>query len=57
MAAKVDANACSGCETCVSACPTEAISMKDGVAVVNADDCVECGACVGECPVEAISME
>ena len=57
MAAKVDANVCSGCETCVSACPTEAISMKDGVAFVNADDCVECGACVGECPVEAISLE
>ncbi len=57
MAAKVDANVCSGCESCVSSCPTEAISMKDGVAVISADDCVECGACVGECPVEAISME
>ena len=57
MAAKVDANNCTGCESCVSACPTEAIVMKDGLAFVNADDCVECGACVGECPVEAISME
>lgn len=57
MAAKVDADACTGCESCVGACPTGAITMKDGTACVNSDDCVDCGACVGECPVEAISME
>ncbi|MCL7413076.1 MAG: 4Fe-4S binding protein, partial [ANME-2 cluster archaeon] len=26
MAAKVDANECTGCGTCVDECPTEAIS-------------------------------
>lgn len=57
MPAKIDDAVCSGCESCVTSCPTEAISMKNGVAVVNVDDCVECGACVGECPVDAISME
>ena len=57
MPAKVDTGVCTGCESCVSACPTEAISMKDGKAVINADACVDCGSCVGECPVEAISME
>ena len=56
MAAKVDKNKCTGCEACVSACPTEAIVMKDGKATVT-DACVDCGACVQECPVEAIKME
>ncbi|MBN2641140.1 MAG: 4Fe-4S binding protein [Victivallales bacterium] len=53
----VVSDSCTGCESCVSACPVEAISMVDGAAVVNADDCVDCGACVGECPVDAITME
>ena len=57
MPAKVDAEKCTGCESCVEACPSEAISMVDGKAVVDADKCVDCGICVDECPVEAISME
>ena len=57
MAAVVNKDKCTGCESCVDSCPVEAISMKDGLAVVNADDCIDCGACVGECPVEAISMD
>ncbi|MEM4247850.1 MAG: 4Fe-4S binding protein [Candidatus Nanoarchaeia archaeon] len=56
MAAKVDEGTCTGCGACVSACPTEAIEMRDGKAFVT-DKCVDCGACVDECPVEAISME
>ncbi len=56
MAATVNKEACSGCETCVGACPVNAIAMKDGKAEVNAADCIECGACVGECPCEAISL-
>ena len=57
MPAVVDAETCTGCESCVDECPVEAIEMKDGKAVVNEDDCVDCGACVDACPVEAISME
>lgn len=57
MPAVVNAGECTGCESCVGACPTEAISMKDGLAVISADDCVDCGACVGECPCDAITME
>jgi ferredoxin len=56
MPAKVDAEKCTGCEACVDACPSDAIEMKDGKAVVN-DNCIDCGVCVDECPVEAISME
>jgi ferredoxin len=57
MAAKVDNGKCTGCESCVSVCPVEAIKMKDGKAAVSKDTCVDCGACVGECPVQAIAME
>ncbi len=57
MAAVVDNEKCTGCETCVPECPSEAITMADEKAVINAELCVDCGVCVDACPVEAISME
>ena len=57
MPAKVNADTCTGCGACVDACPSEAIEMQDGKAVVDADKCVDCGVCVDECHVESISME
>ncbi len=57
MAAVVDAEKCTGCESCVDSCPLDAIEMQDNVAVVDADTCGDCGACVDACPVEAITME
>ena len=57
MAAKVDAEKCTGCESCIDSCPSEAIKMEEEKAVIDADTCVDCGVCVDECPVESISME
>jgi ferredoxin len=57
MAAVVNAEKCTGCETCVDSCPLDAISMKDGLAVIDPDTCGDCGACVDVCPVEAISID
>jgi ferredoxin len=51
---KVDVDKCSACETCIDVCPTEAISMVDGHAVIDVDECIECGSCAAECPEEAI---
>ena len=57
MPAKVDKEKCTGCESCVEECPSEAIKMVDEKALVSDDDCVDCGVCVDACLVEAISME
>ena len=57
MPAVVDKEKCTGCESCVSECPSEAIKMADDKAVINVELCVDCGVCVDACPVEAISME
>lgn len=55
MAAKVDNQRCTGCRSCVDACPVNAIKIENEKAVIN-DDCVECGVCIPQCPMEAISL-
>jgi Fe-S-cluster-containing hydrogenase component 2 len=57
MPAKVDEEKCTGCETCVAECPSEAIKMADEKAVVDEETCIDCGVCVDACPEEAITME
>ena len=57
MPAVVDNEKCTGCESCVSECPSEAIAMENEKAQIDIDACVDCAACVDACPVEAISME
>lgn len=57
MPAEIDEGKCTGCETCVAECPSEAISMLEEKAVVDADACVDCGVCVDVCEAEAISMD
>ena len=57
MPAVVDPKKCTGCESCVEECPSEAIEMKDEIAVVDEDACADCGVCVDVCPAEAITMD
>ena len=53
----VDTTQCNGCVHCVRVCPTEAIRVKSGCAVIEADKCVDCGNCFRVCPVKAIKVE
>lgn len=41
---------CMGCGTCASACPTRAISMRDGKPNIDLELCLNCGVCVFQCP-------
>ncbi len=52
---KVDVALCTGCETCVSICPTNAIVMKNGKARILETACRNCRKCVRVCPVGAIA--
>ncbi|MHC4573889.1 MAG: indolepyruvate ferredoxin oxidoreductase subunit alpha [Planctomycetota bacterium] len=57
MPAKIDKGKCTGCESCVDECPSEAISIVEERAQVDLDTCVDCGVCIEACPAEAISVE
>jgi len=55
MLYSITKNTCSGCGTCLDVCPTEAIRMKDGHAVITIE-CTDCGACPRFCPEGAIKL-
>ena len=47
---------CLGLGDCVSACPSDAICLKDGVAHVDPSRCLGCGLCTTVCPKKIISV-
>ena len=51
-----DEEKCRGCKSCAVAtvCPSRAVKLIDGKAVVDADVCTRCGVCVGKCPFGAV---
>ena len=53
MRIKVDVDLCTGCETCISSCPYDAIEMKDDKAFIN-EYCQLCRNCLNVCPEGAI---
>ena len=46
----IDVSRCNGCTTCLRHCPTEAIRIRDGHAVINEQRCIDCGECIRLCP-------
>ena len=49
----LDQTKCTGCTTCLKHCPTEAIRITDGHAVINNSRCIDCGECIRVCPHKA----
>lgn len=56
-ALKVVDELCIGCTHCMTACPTQAIRVRDGKAIIIEERCVDCGNCCKACPVSAILIE
>ena len=53
-ALKVVSTACTGCTHCMHVCPTSAIRIKHGKAVIDEAACTDCGMCLKSCPQHAI---
>lgn len=49
----LDREKCKGCTNCLRSCPTEAIRVRGGKAVIIAERCVDCGECIRHCPYHA----
>lgn len=56
-ALKVVNDVCIGCTHCMNVCPTSAIRVKGGKAVIDKNACVDCGMCLKSCPQSAIVVE
>ncbi|MFZ4546992.1 MAG: [Fe-Fe] hydrogenase large subunit C-terminal domain-containing protein, partial [Bacteroidales bacterium] len=56
-ALKISSELCMGCSHCMSVCPTEAIRVRNGKAILYENRCVDCGECFKACPVSAIFID
>lgn len=49
----LDESKCVGCTNCIKRCPTEAIRVRSGKAVIMSERCIDCGECIRICPHHA----
>lgn len=52
---QIDREKCVGCVTCMKACPTKAIRIRDRKAVIIDEKCIDCGECFRVCPHRAVT--
>ncbi|MFO7865450.1 MAG: [Fe-Fe] hydrogenase large subunit C-terminal domain-containing protein [Candidatus Aminicenantes bacterium] len=51
---RIEKDRCRGHMRCMRVCPTEAIRVRNGKAVINEEKCIDCGECITACPENAI---
>ncbi len=56
-ALKIRHDVCIGCSHCMKVCPTEALRVTGGKAMLYPDWCIDCGECYRVCPTRAIVIE
>ena len=49
----LDDHLCKGCTNCIKKCPTEAIRVRNGRAIIINEKCIDCGECLRTCPYKA----
>ncbi|HWS00706.1 MAG TPA: [Fe-Fe] hydrogenase large subunit C-terminal domain-containing protein [Prolixibacteraceae bacterium] len=52
-AIQIDESRCVGCIHCMRVCPTEAIRIREGKAMIIKERCIDCGQCMRACPAKA----
>ncbi|MBF0451923.1 MAG: nitroreductase family protein [Candidatus Magnetomorum sp.] len=52
----IDSDKCIGCGLCISVCPANTLSLRDGKACVTGDESIQCGHCAAICPENAIQV-
>ncbi len=55
-AIEIQQDVCIGCSHCIKVCPTEALRVSNGKALLYADWCIDCGECFRICPTRAIRV-
>lgn len=56
-ALQIDEPRCIGCSRCMKICPTEAIRIHGGKAMIQEHRCIDCGRCYEVCPAQAIRIK
>jgi len=51
---RIDPEKCDGRMRCMRVCPTQAIRIRNGKAVIIEEKCIDCGECITACPNGAI---